>query len=219
MRLAPCRVRRQDECGNASGGRGGGLHRPCGVRSHAARTLRFAEPRRNRSSESDQVRSEWRVVLQVVCRMVADYVDDRSRGAPRVVQVGETVRETGAQVQQRARRLAGHAAIPVGRAGRDTFEKAQYGTHSGDRVDGRDEVHFRSARVAEAHLDSAVDERLYEGLCTVHRQLLALALRRLPALIIGRRRGEIQRAFVAGPATRQYTDFMRFLAVFPGRGP
>ncbi len=151
--------------------------------------------------------------------MVADYVDNRRRGAPRVVQVGEAVCETWTQVQQCARRLGGHAAISVGRAGRDAFEQAQDGAHAGDRIDRRDEVHFRSARIAEAHLDSAVDERLYEGLCTVHLQLLALAFRRLPPVIIGRRRVEIQRAFVAGPATRQYTDFMRFLAVILGRGP
>ena len=218
MRIAPGRVRRQDERRDASGRRGGRLHGPCGIRGYATRALRLAEPRRNRSREPDEIRGERRVVLQMVGGMVADDVDDRCRGASRVVQVGETVREPGPQVQQRARRLAGHAAVAVGGAGRDAFEKAQDGTHPGDRVDRRDEMHLRCARVAEADLDSAVDERLYEGLCTVHLQLLARAIRRRPAVIIGRLRMEIQRAIVATPAARPYTDSMLFLALIPERG-
>jgi hypothetical protein len=100
--------------------------------------------------------------------VVADDVDERRARPAGIVQVCEPVAETRAEVQQRRRRLAGHAPVPIGGAGDDPFEQAERGAHLGHRVERGDEVHLGRARVREAHVDVAVDERPDERLRSVH---------------------------------------------------
>ncbi len=66
-----------------------------------------------------------RVEPTVIRRVVADDVHHRRAGTTRVVQVGEPVPEAGTEVQQRRGRAFGHAAVAVGRAGRDALEQAR----------------------------------------------------------------------------------------------
>ena len=68
--------------------------------------------------DADDVGLQRRVERLVIRRVVADDVDDRRARPARVVQVREAVAETGTEVQQRGRGLAGHAPVAVGRAGR-----------------------------------------------------------------------------------------------------
>jgi hypothetical protein len=71
-------------------------------------------------------------------------------------------------MQQGRRGLFGDAGVPVGRAGHDALEEAEYAAHLGHCVECGDEMHLRGARVGEAHVDAGVDERTDQGLRAVH---------------------------------------------------
>jgi hypothetical protein len=100
--------------------------------------------------------------------VVADDVDDRRAGLAGVVQVGEAVAQPRPEVQQRGGRAPRHAAVAVGRAGGDALEKREHAAHLGHGIECGDKVHLRSARVHEARVDAAIDERADQGLPTVH---------------------------------------------------
>ncbi len=166
--FAPRHVGGQDQRGDLPrrarrGGDGVG-----GVAGDVAGAYRRAHPARDGPRHAVDVRLQRRVVLLVVGRVVADDVDERRARPAGVVQVGEPVAEAGPEVQQRRRRLAGHAPVPVGGAGDDAFEQAEHAAHLGDRVERGDEVHLGRARVREAHVDAAVDERADQRLRSVH---------------------------------------------------
>ncbi len=104
--------------------------------------------------------------------VVADDDHHRHPSAARVVQVGQAVAQSGAQVQQHRRGPVGDAGIAVGRAGGHAFEKGQHAAHSRNGVQCGHEVHLRRARVGEAHVDAAVDQGVDQGLGTVHLHCL-----------------------------------------------
>ena len=83
----------------------------------------------------------------MISRVIADDVDNRRRGAARVVEIGKTVGETWSEMQQGRRRLFSHAAIAVRHAGRHALEQGQHGPHAADPVECGDEMHFRCARI------------------------------------------------------------------------
>jgi len=85
-----------------------------------------------------------------------------------VVQIRETVPETRAEMQQRRRRLVGHACVSIGRARRNALEERENAMHFRDVIEGRDEVHLRRARVREAGIHSTVHEGSDQGLCAIH---------------------------------------------------
>ena len=64
--------------------------------------------------------------------------------------------------------LVGHAAVAVGRAGRDAFEQREHRAHLGHVVERGDELHLRGARVGEADVDAVGDERADQGVRAVH---------------------------------------------------
>ena len=84
------------------------------------------------------------------------------------MQVGEPVAEPRTEVQQRARRHAGHPGVAVGGAGGDALEQAEHAAHLRHRVERGDEVHLARARVREARRHAGVDERADHGLRAVH---------------------------------------------------
>ena len=86
----------------------------------------------------------------VIRGMVPDDGQQRCVRATRVMQVGQPVRQARTEVQQRRRRLPGHAAEAVGRAGRDPLEQAENPAHFWYRVQRRDEVHLRRTGVSKA---------------------------------------------------------------------
>lgn len=100
--------------------------------------------------------------------MVADDVDHRAPCPPGVVQVGEPIAQTGAEMEEGGRRPAGHPCIAVGCTGRHPFEQGEHAVHGLDLVEGGDEVHLRGARVHEADIDSVVDEGAHERIGSVH---------------------------------------------------
>ena len=107
-------------------------------------------------------------MLDVVGRVLAHDVDDRRVRLLRVVQVGETVGEARAEVQQGRGGLPGHPVIAVGGACQHALEQAQHAAHARHLVEGGDEVHLRRARVGEANVDAARKQRADEAFGTVH---------------------------------------------------
>ena len=83
-------------------------------RPTSAAVVRRTDPPRHVARHALDVGRERRVERLVIRRVVADDVDDRRARPARVVQVGETVAETGTEVQQRRRR----AGRPCGRSRR-----------------------------------------------------------------------------------------------------
>ncbi len=108
----------------------------------------------------------------VVGGVIAHDIDDRGVRAPGVVQVGHPIAQPAAQMQQRRGRLIRHPAVAVGGSGHDALEQAQHGTHLGHAVQRCDEMHLRSAGIAEAHLHATVCECADQGLRAVHRHVV-----------------------------------------------
>ena len=150
------------------GGRGGGAH-----------------PGRGAARPALGVGGQRRVVRAVVGRLVAHDVDDRRLRAAGVVQVGEAVGEARAAVQQRRRRLAGHARVAVGRAGHHALEQAEHAAHAGHAVECGDEVHLRGAGVAEAGIDAAFQQRVDEAFGAVHFALPVAVAPAAPLVVVG----------------------------------
>ena len=108
-------------------------------------------------------------------------------GPPGIVQVGQAVTQSWAQVQQHYGGFVGHARETIGRAGGHPFEEGQHTSHLRDCVQRRDEMHLRRAGVGEAHVDSVADEGGEKRVGAVHiccytlAQLSRIASRRFEA--------------------------------------
>ncbi len=126
------------------------------------------DPGGDGSGETHDVGSKRCIVLRVIGRVIADDVDERRRGAARIVKIGQTVGEAGAEVQQGAGRLLRHAAIAVGHAGDGAFEQAEHGTDTIDPVERRDEMHLRGAGIGEANLDARRHQAAHQAFRAVH---------------------------------------------------
>jgi hypothetical protein len=109
-----------------------------------------------------------RVILAVIGGVVADDVDDRSEGAPRVMQVRHAVAVAGPQVQQGAGGLVGHAAVAVGGARRHALEEAEHRPHLRRPVQGRHELHLAGAGIGETGGDLIGHEGREQGVGAVH---------------------------------------------------
>ncbi len=143
-------------------------HRLGAVRRHGHGIGRGAQPFRIGARHALDVGVERRIVLLVICGVVADHVDDRRARAARVVQVGEPVAEARRQVQQRRGRLARHAAIAVGGAGDDALEEGEDAAYRRHAVERRHEMHLGRAGIGEAGIDAALDQRAREAFGSVH---------------------------------------------------
>jgi hypothetical protein len=104
--------------------------------------------------------------------MVADHIDDGREGAARIVQVGDPVAVTGAQMQQGAGGLAGHAAVAVGGPGGHAFELAEDRAHGRDAVQRRHELHLAGARVRETGGHVVGDQGREQGVGAVHQNTI-----------------------------------------------
>src|SRR6267154_3706445 len=101
-------------------------------------------------------------------RMLADNIDDRNMRSPGVVQVSQTIAKTWTKMKQRAGGFPSHACISVGRCRNNAFEQSQNATHFRPLVQRRDDVHFRSAGVCEAGVDSSGYQCSNQTLGSVH---------------------------------------------------
>ncbi|MCY1241951.1 hypothetical protein D9M72_548850 [compost metagenome] len=105
--------------------------------------------------------------------MVADDVDDRRASAPRVVQVGKAVGETGTGVEQGRRRPTRHARIAIGRTGDDAFGEAENTAHLRLAIKGGDEVHFRRAGIGKTDIHVVCQKCIDEDVRTCGANRLA----------------------------------------------
>ncbi len=104
----------------------------------------------------------------VVGRVVPDDVHDGGVGAARVVKVRQSVRHSGAEMKQRRGRLSGDTRVPVRGTGDGALEQAEYRTHLGNGIECGNKMHLGRSGIAEAHLDTRVDQALDKRLCTIH---------------------------------------------------
>src|SRR5262245_28804288 len=85
--------------------------------------------------------------------MVTDDVDHAAHRPVGIVDVGRTVDEARAEMEERRCRLVAHPVIPVGGAGHDALEEAQHAAHPVDPVKRGDKMHLRRAGIGKTHLD------------------------------------------------------------------
>jgi hypothetical protein len=76
-----------------------------------------------------------------------------------VVQIGNTVRKTGAEMKKSACRLADHACIAVCGGGDNAFEQSEDAAHFRQPVKCSNDMHLRGARVCEAGINPSSGER------------------------------------------------------------
>ena len=118
----------------------GGIDRP-DVGRHGAR-------------QRSDVGAKRRVERKVPGRVLADHVDDRAAAAPRVVEIGDRIRESRAEVREGHGRLAGHAAVAVRRTGAHPFEDARNRANRPLPCEGGHERDLGRAGIRETYLDA-----------------------------------------------------------------
>jgi hypothetical protein len=100
--------------------------------------------------------------------MLADDVDHGAACLAGVVEVGQGVGESGAEMQKSGRGLAGHASVAIGSAAADALEQAKDAAYLGNVVERRHEAHLRRAGVHETGGHAIHSEGLEERFGAVH---------------------------------------------------
>ena len=104
----------------------------------------------------------------MVSGMLADDIDNRHLRPARVVQIGEAIAKTGAEMQQSASWFPSHARIAVRRSRDHSFEKTEHAAHLRDPVKCRNDMDFRRAGVREASINSTGDQGTNQTFGAVH---------------------------------------------------
>src|SRR5262249_369111 len=92
--------------------------------------------------------------------------------SPRIVQVGESIPQAGAEMQKSRCRPVCHAVVAIGRASRDAFKEAQYAAHTLDPIEGRHEMHLGRSWIREADVHPTSQEGADETLRAIHSRSL-----------------------------------------------
>ena len=174
--VAPRRVGRQDQGGNLSGRRHRRLHRGGAVGTDAFRRSAAAHPVRHGPGKPFSVVSQRRIERTVPGCMITDDVHHRRIGAPRIVDIGSAVGESGPAMHQRCGRLSRHARITVGASGDHRLCQSEHATHAGNLVERRDKMHFRRTGVGKTGIDAAREKRAYKALRPIHDNMAPHAL-------------------------------------------
>ena len=82
--------------------------------------------------------------------VLTDEINDWHVRPARVVQIGESVPETGTEMKQSACRFLSHAGVAVRGSGHNSFEQAQHASHFSDSIKSSNDMDFRRARVCKA---------------------------------------------------------------------
>src|SRR5438034_6637536 len=107
-------------------------------------------------------------MAKMISGMLADNVDDRHLRSARIVQISKAIGETRAKMKQSTGRFAHHASITVCGSRHHTLEETEHATHFGHPVKCSNDMYFRSARVREAGLNPASDQRANQTFRPVH---------------------------------------------------
>ena len=137
-----------------------------------------SQPRRTRPRDSFNIGSERRIELKMVARMLADDVNDRHMRSPRIMQIRQSIAETGTQMQQRACRFFRHTCVAIRRPGDHTFEQSEHTAHFRRPVQRRHNVDLRSSRIAEAGINPSTQQRANQTFRSVHlyREILSSSI-------------------------------------------
>jgi hypothetical protein len=100
--------------------------------------------------------------------MLPDDIDKRRMGAPGIVEIGDAVAETRAEMEQGHGRFSLHPAESVSRAGADAFEESENGLDACYPVKGGNDGKLGCARIGETYLDPTVDGSLDKRFSSVH---------------------------------------------------
>ena len=166
--IPPGNVGRQDQRGDLPGRAAGGRNRIDRVATQFVGAGRTAyETGRDIARHGFDIGLQLGIQRLVIDRVITDDVDHRHLALARVMQIGQAIAQSAAQVQQRGRRLVGHARIAVGRTGGHTLEQGQHRTHARLAVEGGNEVHLAGAGVGETDLDAGIGQGPDQGLGTV----------------------------------------------------
>ena len=93
----------------------------------------------------------------MITRVLTDNVDDAGARLLRVMQIGQTIAQPRPQMQQRCRRLAGHAVVTIGRSGHHALEQPENATHTLHAIQRGYKMHLRCAGIGETHIHIAVE--------------------------------------------------------------
>ena len=86
--------------------------------------------------------------------MVTDDIDEWHARASGVVQVGETVTESGAEVEKCGGRTTCDAGVSISCTGDHAFKQPEDSAHRRDVIESGHEVHLARSGVAETHVDA-----------------------------------------------------------------
>ncbi len=167
--LGPGHIGGQDQRGHHAGTTGG--HRIRDIRRDIPGMHGATNPPGHGAGQRIDIGFQRGVVFFVIRRMIADDDHHRSMGPARVVQIGEAVTQTGAQMQQHRGWLFGHPCIAVSRTGGRTLEQRQDSAHLRHRIQRSHEMHLRRTGIGETHLHPVADERTQQGLGSVHGRI------------------------------------------------
>src|SRR5438132_5617132 len=105
----------------------------------------------------------------MVSCMLADDIDDRHLGSFGIVQIGKSVGEARAKMNESACRFLSHARIAVGGSSDNAFKETEHRAHFRQSVERSNNMHFRSAGIREAGPNSSSNQSTDQALCSVHR--------------------------------------------------
>ena len=91
--------------------------------------------------------------------MLPDKIDNGHLCPACIVQIRETVGETGTEMQDGARRLFRHARITVRSSSHNSFEEAEHAAHFRQPVERSNQMNLRSARVCKTGVNTAGGQR------------------------------------------------------------
>jgi hypothetical protein len=91
--------------------------------------------------------------------VLAHDIDDWHMRSARIVQIGEAIGEAGTKMKQSARWFLRHPRVAIRGPGDNAFEKTQHAADLLYAVESADDMHFRSAWIREAGVNSSGNQR------------------------------------------------------------
>ena len=116
------------------------------------------------------IRSERRVIGQVMGGVLPDDVDNARVRLASVVQVGQAIAQTGAEVQQRGCGALRQAVVAIGGACHHPFKQSQDAADAWHCVQCRHKVHLGRAGIGETHLHLVMNQGANQTFCTIHHE-------------------------------------------------
>src|SRR5699024_3843604 len=148
--------------------RPGCLHGCYRIPAEILRPRAQSYPLRYAAGQAVGVGGQWRIERPMISGLVAHDIDDPTARAARIVQVRQTVGQTGPAMQQCARGFAGDTIIPVGHAGDNIFLEPEGAMDTWALIHRSNEMHFAGARVCKTSVDACGYECFNKASGAIH---------------------------------------------------